>query len=57
MVEHDEKLCVFKLSLDNGKAALLNYRVNSDEVWDCYHTEVPSEYQGRGLGGVLAKVS
>lgn len=36
--------------------AKLNYRVQGSTV-ELVHTEVPSEYQGQGLGGKLAKTA
>lgn len=57
-VKHNEDACKFFLPLEGGESANLFYRVdNTSGVWDCYHTEVPSSHQGKGLGGVLAKVS
>lgn len=37
--------------------AVLQYRVESDQVWDLYHTGVPTSQRGKGLGAVLAQVS
>ena len=56
-VKHDVSSCVFRLPLDQDECAFLNYRIEQNGVWDCYHTEVPVSRQGQGLGGVLAKVS
>ena len=56
-VEHDQGSCMFRLPLDTGECACLQYRIEeSSGIWDCYHTEVPPSQQGKGLGGVLAKV-
>ena len=42
--------------LHAGEEAVLQYRIDG-EIWDLYHTEVPSSQRGKGLGAVLAEVS
>jgi len=56
-VIHDEKENRFyiKLSENPDKVAELLYSKTSSNSFDFFHTEVPAEYRGRGLAGVLAR--
>ena len=56
MVEHESSSCRFLLPLESNEVAYIQYRIQDDGVWECYHTEVPESQRGQGLGGVLAKV-
>lgn len=59
-VKHLEKDQKFVLSLSESDPSvcgeLLYERVDKTHL-DFYHTEVPREYRGQGLGGVLAQAA
>ncbi len=44
----------FEIALD-GKQALLRYRKQEGGALEFYHTEVPAEFEGKGVGGKLVK--
>ena len=56
MVEHKPDVCKFILPIEGGEEAFIFYKIESTDIWDAYHTEVPTSQRGRGLGGVLAEV-
>jgi len=58
-VIHDEKQNRFyiKLSENPDKVAELLYSKTSANSFDFFHTEVPEEYRGRGLAGILARTA
>jgi predicted GNAT family acetyltransferase len=37
------------------KAAFVEYGQHDDELITFYHTEVPKEFEGQGIGSILAK--
>jgi predicted GNAT family acetyltransferase len=41
----------------NGKTALIKYRKEADGTLDLFHTEVPDEFEGRGVGSQLVKAA
>jgi predicted GNAT family acetyltransferase len=51
-VEHNADESRFEVALD-GKLALLNYRLMGASI-AFIHTEVPADFEGRGIGGKLA---
>lgn len=55
-VSHDEKRQRFVIDLGTGKAVLY-YKFPSKLVVDLYHTEVPHELRGRGIGKHLARAA
>lgn len=52
-VEHNSGESRFEAEL-NGKLALLTYRLRDSSIV-FLHTEVPPEFEGRGIGGKLAR--
>lgn len=38
-----------------GKTALIRYRKEADDTLDLFHTEVPEEFEGKGVGSSLVK--
>ncbi len=44
----------FEMNLGE-KTALIQYKKNSDGALNLYHTEVPAEYEGKGVGSQLVK--
>jgi predicted GNAT family acetyltransferase len=44
----------FEINLEGGTAFIL-YQMRGEEVYNLYHTEVPSQFEGKGVGGALAK--
>lgn len=57
MVDHSSSSCKFTLACGQEEEAFISYRVETDAIWDAYHTEVPSSQRGKGLGGILAEVN
>lgn len=53
-VENNQAKNQFEASLD-GKKALLKYEKEADGTLNLFHTEVPEEFEGRGVGGQLVK--
>lgn len=39
----------------NGKKAVINYQKRGEDIYNLYHAEVPTEFEGRGYGGHLVK--
>lgn len=52
-VTHNEGESRFEISLE-GKTALVDYR-KKDNVIIVTHTEVPAEFEGRGIAAALTK--
>lgn len=52
-VEHNADESRFETAV-NGKLALLNYRMKGTAIVFT-HTEVPAEFEGRGIGSKLAR--
>ncbi|TGK07828.1 N-acetyltransferase [Leptospira semungkisensis] len=52
-VEHDTSARKFFL-IEEGREAHLMYREIGANVWDLYHTFVPSEFRGKGIASQLA---
>jgi len=55
-IEHDTRRNVFKIHLGSGTAKL-KYRYVSPHIVELFHTEVPPEYRGRGIGAKLAQTA
>lgn len=53
-VKHDRKARRFVLDLGNKQLARIDYKSVGGNVLDMYHTEVPIELRGRGIGKALA---
>ncbi len=53
-VKNNQSKNQFEASLD-GKTALIRYRKEADGTLDLFHTEVPDEFEGRGVGSQLVK--
>jgi len=59
-VVHDQQNARFFIKLDQDNEDLegeLLYERIGDNLLDFYHTEVPPEFRGRGLGAVLARAA
>jgi predicted GNAT family acetyltransferase len=55
-VVHNTAARRFEIGLD-GKYALIQYRMRGDDTLVFTHTEVPPEFEGRGIAGKIAKVA
>lgn len=53
-VVHELAKSRFTLTLDGKNVALLQY-AKQNNVYDLFHTEVPSVYRGKGVGADLVK--
>ncbi len=54
-VAHDEARHQFEIDLD-GKKALIRYKKDGEEdALNLFHTEVPKEFEGKGVGAQLVK--
>jgi uncharacterized protein len=53
-VIHNAAAAQFELDVE-GQTALIAYRKRGDDVYVLYHTEVPPEFEGRGIGSRLVK--
>lgn len=53
-ITHNEESSRFDLTVDGRTAGVLEYRLDGD-VATMFHTEVFSEFGGRGLGAVLVR--
>ncbi len=53
-VNHNVAAAQFELDVE-GQTALIAYRKRGEDVYVLYHTEVPPEFEGRGIGGRLVK--
>ena len=45
----------FEMALGEGKTAFIQYAEAGAGVLDLTHTEVPEEFEGKGVGGELVK--
>ena len=45
----------FELALEGGRTAYVEYEEAGDGVLALTHTEVPTEFEGKGVGGALVK--
>jgi predicted GNAT family acetyltransferase len=45
----------FELELGEGKTAFIQYAEAGEGVVELMHTEVPEEFEGKGIGGRLVK--
>lgn len=53
-VEPNDELSQFEMDLD-GEKALVGYKREDDGTLNLLHTEVPPEYEGKGIGSRLVK--
>lgn len=53
-VKNNEQSNQFEADLD-GKTALVAYRKEADGALNLHHTEVPPEFEGKGVGSRLVK--
>lgn len=53
-VRNNEKASQFEADLD-GRKALISYRKDRDGTLNLTHTEVPSEFEGKGIGSQLVR--
>lgn len=53
-VENNQAKNQFEADLD-GKTALIKYKKEADGTLNLFHTEVPAEFEGRGVGAQLVK--
>jgi len=52
----NQRFCI-QLSEESDCVAELLYEKTEANTYDLYHTEVPKEYRGKGLAGVLARAA
>lgn len=52
-VENNSAESRFEINLD-GATALIAYK-KKGEIYNLYHTEVPPQFEGKGVGSALAK--
>ena len=45
----------FELALEDGQTAYVSYEEAGEGVLALTHTEVPAEFEGKGIGGALVK--
>ena len=53
-VENNESKHRFEINLDEGTVFIL-YTKQGENVYNLYHTEVPPQFAGKGVGSALAK--
>jgi len=53
-VENNESKHRFEINLDEG-TAFIQYTKPGEDVYNLYHTEVPPQFAGKGVGSSLAK--
>ena len=56
-VVHEPSTETFYISFKSGAKAFINYKVGKNDTIDLWHTEVPDEGRGKGIGGFLAAKS
>merc|ERR1711894_419818 len=56
-VVHEPSTETFYISFKSGAKAFINYKVEKNDTIDLWHTEVPDEGRGKGIGGFLASKS
>lgn len=56
-VKHDRTSKRFTLDLGNNRLARIDYKTIGPDKIEMYHSEVPAELRGRGLGKALARGS
>lgn len=54
-VEHDKEKNRFTMDLGNKQVARIDYKSIGQNLVEMYHSEVPQELRGRGIGKALAK--
>ena len=55
-VDHRAEKCQFVMKCERDEEGYIMYKIESQDIWDAYHTEVPLSQRGKGLGAILAKV-
>ncbi len=45
----------FELALEGGQTAYVEYEEAGEGILALTHTEVPAEFEGKGIGGALVK--
>lgn len=63
IITHDKKRNEFRLTLQNLQStkkekeptAILQYQTVSPGTYELYHTEVPPEFRGKGIGKIIAR--
>lgn len=53
-VENNEEKKRFEINLADG-TAFIQYTKRGEDVYNLYHTEVPPQFGGKGVGSTLAK--
>lgn len=53
-VENNEAKKRFEINLPEG-TAFIQYTKRGEDVYNLYHTEVPPQFGGKGVGSALAK--
>lgn len=53
-IRHNTDASRYETKLDDGQLALIDYKLR-DDLMIMTHTEVPPEYEGRGIASRLAK--
>jgi predicted GNAT family acetyltransferase len=53
-VTHDKANHRFEIDLNNKKA-LIQYKKQGEHTLNLFHTEVPKEFEGKGVGSQLVK--
>ena len=53
-VKNNQTKNQFEANLD-GKTALIKYQKETDGTLNLFHTEVPDEFEGKGIGSRLVK--
>ena len=54
-VRNNSQECRFELDLEGGRTAYVEYEEAGEGVLALTHTEVPAEFEGKGIGGALVK--
>ena len=54
-VRNNEREHRFEMALGEGKTAFIQYEEAGDNVLALTHAEVPTEFEGKGVGGTLVK--